>query len=136
MNLFYILYRLNKRINIFQETFNSDNLQIRMPANRVCAWPEQGDFNGHPDALILTNIYQAINKLNLWQWLFTISLCELKELNFPDIPEIIAINKETNNIIYTKESFIFLEHMEKIAKEGWVEYFRNTIHPEITRKIK
>lgn len=109
---------------------------VRMPAKRVNAWPDQGDFGAHPDHIMLRNMWEAINKLNLWGWLYSFTPKEGEGFMFSGAPEVMAIGKETDVMGHSGASFAFcMRHMEKIAKNGWVEYYRENIMPHFLKNI-
>ena len=84
-----------------------------------------GDFTGHPQEEILKNMYDAITTLKLWKWLETFVPEANKGLMFSDTPEIEAITHLTASMGHSGWSFAFsLNHMSKIAKLGWPEYYR------------
>ena len=107
--------------------------EMRAPAKRVNAWPDEGEFGLHPDRVMLRNMWEAINKLNLWSWLYSFTPKENEGFMFSGAPEIMAIGKETDIMGHSGASFAFcMRHMEKIAKNGWVEYYREFILPHFS----
>lgn len=100
------------------------------PAPRTNAFPDQGNFSGHPDHLMLKNMYAAITRLDLWDWLTNFTPEEGKGFMFTDTPEIQAIGVETDAMGHSGASFaLCMRHMEKIAKGGWIDYWREIIAP-------
>ena len=100
------------------------------PARRVNAFPDPGNFSGHPDHLMLKNMYDAVTKLELWGWLYDFTPEEGKGFMFSHSPEIHAIGVETDVMGHSGASFaVCMRHMEKIAKKGWIEYYREIIAP-------
>ena len=109
---------------------NSNEEPMNIPAQRVNAFPDPGSFGPHPDHIMLKNMYDAIEKLNLWNWLYSFSPEEGKGFMFSFTPEIQLIGIETDSMGHSGASFAFcMRHMEKIAKSGWTEYYRTTISP-------
>jgi hypothetical protein len=104
-----------------------------IPIKRVNAWPDEGTFAPHPDHIMLKNMWDAINKLNLWIWLLN---TDIERIMFSNTEELTAIGKETDVMGHTPATFAFcISHMNIIAKHGWVEYYRNNIHPHFIKNI-
>jgi hypothetical protein len=105
------------------------------PMPRTNAFPDQGNFSGHPDHLMLKNMYDAITRLNLWGWLTNFTPEEGKGFMFSAVPEIQAIGLETDGMGHSGASFaVCMRHMEKIAKGGWIDYYREIIAPKFATK--
>jgi hypothetical protein len=109
---------------------NSMDDPVNVPAPRVNAFPDPGTFAPHSDHIMLKNMYDAITKLELWSWLYSFTPEAGKGFMFTDTPEIRAIGKETDVMGHSGASFGFcMRHMEMIAKQGWIEYYRTIIAP-------
>ena len=73
-------------------------------------------FENHPDEEMLQNMYDAITRLNLWDWLK--SFRTENGFIFESTPEIQAISSETSEINHSGASFVFcMRQMEQIAKK-------------------
>jgi hypothetical protein len=93
--------------------------------------PTPGDFTWYPDEQpirdILKNMFDAVTKLNLWDWLRDFNPNPEDGLQFSESSEIDALSKETEDMGHSGVSFGYcLGNMSKIAKIGWTEYY-NTI---------
>lgn len=106
------------------------------PVPRTNAFPDPGNFSGHPDHLMLKNMYDAITRLNLWDWLQNFTPDEGKGFMFSFTPEIQSITVETDAMGHSGASFaLCMRHMEKIAKSGWIDYYREIIAPILFRAV-
>ncbi len=101
------------------------------PAKRINAFPDPGSsFYPNPDAPMLKNMYDAISRLNLWDWLSHFTPEAGKGFMFSSNPEITAIGQAIEADGHSGASFaICMRQMEFIAKQGWIEYYRNNIAP-------
>ncbi len=108
------------------------------PAKRINAFPDPGSsFYPHPDHIMLKNMYDAISHLNLWDWLRDHMSDGAKDLMFSSAPEITAISQATEADGHSGASFaLCMRQMEFIAKQGWIEYYRNNITPYYTQAAK
>lgn len=96
------------------------------PALRVNAFPNPGSFMNHPYATTLRSVYQTIDHLQMWNWVYTTNWDWVYKTNgYSDSKEIKAIQKETGIDDSTFE--YCMRHMEFIAKNGWIEYYRKFI---------
>jgi len=115
----------------------SSSFNMSFPAPRVNAFPNSGSFFNHPDAIMLKDMYGAIERLNLWNWLANYTVDEEKGIMFSSSPELELIAKETSEMGHSGASFTFcLRQMEYIAKNGWIDYYRNYIAPNLLKNIK
>jgi hypothetical protein len=81
------------------------------------------NYTVHPHYAMLKNMYDAINKLKLWDWLRTFEF-EEQDYMFCCTPNIAAIAKETKSIGHTPASFAYcLRYMERAAKNEMVAYY-------------
>lgn len=111
----------------------SNSIDDPTPAPRVNAFPNAGNFGLHPDRIMLMNMYDAITKLELWNWLERFTPDPNKGYMFTITPEIQEIAKQTDEMGHSGSSFAFcMRHMEKIAKVGWIEYYRTIIAPSLS----
>jgi len=87
--------------------------------------PSPGDFQWHPDSIMLENMYKSISELNLWNWLSNFEAN--KETGFvwtENTKEIDAISHRTIADGHSGASFaISMRNMEYIAKNGWSSYY-------------
>ena len=93
--------------------------------------PTPGDFNWYSDEQpvrdILKNMFDAVTKLNLWDWLRDFNPNPEDGLQFSESSEIDAIAQETADMGHSGTSFGYcLGNMSSIAKIGWVKYY-NTV---------
>lgn len=80
---------------------------------------------------MLKNMYDAISRLNLWDWLAAYSPPADKGFMFAACPELNAIAVATDAMGHSGASFaLCMRHMECIAKEGWIDYCRTHIYPQ------
>jgi hypothetical protein len=87
--------------------------------------PNEGDFKGHDDEKMLKNMYDAITRLKLWEWLKTYQPEEGKGFIWSDAPEIRRIINETAEF-HSGMSFAWtMRHMDAIAKKGWAHYYKD-----------
>lgn len=108
----------------------SNSIDDPTPAPRINAFPDPGTFAPHSDHIMLKNMYDAITKLDLWLWLEKFTPEAGKGFMFTMTPEIMAIGRETDVMGHSGASFAFcMRHMEIIAKQGWIEYYRTIIAP-------
>ena len=92
----------------------SSSFKLSLSPNRVSV---------HPHYKMLKNMYDAINKLKLWNWLKT-SEFEEEDYMLCCTPNIAAIVRETKSIGHSPDSFAYcLRYMEHIAKYEWVAYY-------------
>ncbi len=105
------------------------------PAPRTNAFPDPGSsFYPNPDGTLLKNMYDAISRLNLWDWLMNYTPEEGKGFMFSNSPEITAIGQATEADGHSGASFaVCMRQMEFIAKHGWIDYYRTHIYPQFNR---
>ena len=88
-----------------------------------------GDFSWYPcledfEKEGLKNMFDAVTKLNLWEWFKNFEIDPELGFRFDDAPEITAISKETAHMGYSGASFGWcMVNMWKIAKLGWSQYY-------------
>ena len=91
--------------------------------------PISGDFSWYPrledfEKEGLKNMFDAITKLNLWEWLQNFEINPKLGFRFDDAPEITTISNETAYVGYSGASFGWcMVNMWKIAKLGWSQYY-------------
>jgi hypothetical protein len=96
--------------------------------NYVHKFPPKGDFKGHDDEQMLKNMYDAITRLDLWDWLKTYKPEEGKGFLWSTADEITQISNAVLDDGHSGPSFAFcLRHMESIAKNGWEHYYKNIL---------
>jgi hypothetical protein len=114
----------------------SSPIGTKPPAQRINAFPDEGNFTGHPDARMLKNMYDAITAHTLWDWLENFTPEKDKGFMWSSSPEIGRIG--SSPIVeadgHSGASFAFcMRHMEVIAKKGWITYYREQIHPALNK---
>lgn len=98
-------------------------------------YPRFGDFSGHPQAKMLTNICDAISELNLWSWVATFNPKENEGFMWSDAPEINQIGRhpKVESDGHSGASFAWcMRNMEIIIKKGWYKYHAEFIAPKTT----
>jgi hypothetical protein len=98
-----------------------------------------GDFTGHSEEKMLTNMYNAITELNLWHWLRTFTPEKKEGFMWSPAPEISQIghHPKVDSDGHSGASFAWcMRHMEVIAKEGWHHYYSFYIVPNIAKQKK
>jgi hypothetical protein len=99
--------------------------------------PYFGDFTGHSEQKMLTNMCDAISELNLWGWLSTFTPEEDKGFMWSSAPEInkIGHHPKVDSDGHSGASFAWcIRNMEIIAKKGWNFYYFEYIVANITKK--
>jgi len=99
--------------------------------------PDFGDFNGHSDKRMLTNMCDAISELNLWSWLSTFTPEVGKGFMWSGASQINQIGRhpKVDSDGHSGASFAWcMRNMEVIAKEGWNAYYYDYIVPHILKK--
>ena len=92
--------------------------------------PTSGDFSWYPrledfEKEGLKNMFDAITKLNLWEWLQNFEINPKLGFRFDDAPEITTISNETAYVGYSGASFGWcMVNMWQIAKLGWSQYYK------------
>ncbi len=104
------------------------------PVPRTNAHLDPGDFSLSQDASMLKNMYDAITTLNLWDWLHNYTPPAGGGFMFSTAPALNSIAQATDAFGHSGASFAFcMRHMECIAKEGWIEYCRMHIYPQLNK---
>lgn len=99
-----------------------------IPYNYIHIIPPEGDFKGHNEEKILKNMYDAISKLKLWEWLKTYRPEEGKGFMWSRAPEITQIGNAVVADGHSGASFAYaMRHMDTIAKKGWEHYYKNIL---------
>jgi hypothetical protein len=96
-----------------------------------------GSFKGHSQEKMLSNMYEAINELKLWDWLRTFTPEKKDGIMWSPAPEISKIGNhpKVDSDGHTGASFAWtMRHMEVIAKKGWRYYYTEFIIPDISTK--
>ena len=92
--------------------------------------PTSGDFSWYPrledfEKEGLKNMFDAVTKLNLWEWFQNFEIDPKLGFRFDDAPEITTISKETAYVGYSGASFGWcMVNMWQIAKLGWSQYYK------------
>lgn len=96
--------------------------------------PTPGDFTWYPrlenfQRDSLKNMFDAITKLNLWEWLKNFEMNPNVGFQFDDAPEITLISDETVSDGHSGSSFGWcMVNMWNIATLGWSEYYITTLN--------
>jgi hypothetical protein len=101
--------------------------------------PSFGNFTGHTDAVMLSNMCEAITELNLWDWLRTFTPKENEGFMWSRSPEInqIASHPKVDSDGHSGASFAWtMRNMEVIAKRGWYHYYYEYIVPNIAKQAE
>lgn len=92
-----------------------------------------GDFSWYPhldnfQRDSLRNMFEAITKLDLWEWLKNFKMNPSMGFQYDDAPEIALISLETASDGHSSSSFGWcMINMWNIAKLGWSNYYIDTI---------
>ena len=96
--------------------------------------PNPGDFSWYPHLEnfqrdSLKNMYNAITKLDLWEWLKNFEMNPELGFQYDDAPELALISLETASDGHTSSSFgSCMINMWDIAKLGWSKYYTVSIN--------
>lgn len=96
--------------------------------------PTPGDFSWYPrlenfQQDSLKNMFDAITKLNLWEWLKNFEMNPSIGFQFDDAPEITLISDETMSDGHSGSSFGWcMVNMWNIATLGWSKYYITTLN--------
>jgi len=96
--------------------------------------PTPGDFTWYPrlesfQRESLKNMFDAITKLDLWEWLKNFEMNPNVGFQFDDTPEITLISDETASDGHSGSSFGWcMVNMWNIATLGWSKYYITTLN--------
>jgi hypothetical protein len=91
--------------------------------------PSPGDFSWYPrlesfQKDSLKNMYDAITKLGLWEWLKHYKINPNLGFQYDDTPELSSIFREIASDGHSSASFGWcMSNMWRIARLGWAEYY-------------
>jgi hypothetical protein len=89
------------------------------PAPRVNALPDEGNFKMALDWRLLSNMYETLTRLKLWDW-----LANKTDPMDENSAELAVLLSETEAGLNKPSFDMCMKHMDCIAKKGWAEYCR------------
>jgi hypothetical protein len=127
---------MNSSPQITPPNSRSSSFDMRLPAPRVNAFPNPGSFFVGPDSSILKNMYDLIDKHNLWNWLANYIPENEKGYMLSNSPEMKLIVNEMSNLGHDNKKFdSSMSQMNYIAKNGWIDYYRNYVAPYFVEQL-
>ncbi len=91
--------------------------------------PPKGEFKGHPDEKMLKNMYDAITRLHLWEWLKTFKHDRRIGFVYARDYELTLIRKAVMKDDHSGNTFEYaMYNMEIIAKKGWEYYCKKELY--------